>query len=66
MTTPHTTDDRSYWNATSTATDFPELTGQINVDVAIIGGGIVGTTTARVLKDRGAKVALIEARRVGR
>jgi glycine/D-amino acid oxidase-like deaminating enzyme len=66
MTTPHTTDDRSYWNATSTATDFPELTGQINVDVAIIGGGIVGTTTARVLKDRGAKIALIEARRVGR
>ena len=66
MTAPHITEDRSYWNATSTATDFPELIGEINVDVAIIGGGIVGTTTARVLKDRGVKVALIEARRVGR
>jgi hypothetical protein len=47
MTTLHITEDRSYWNATSKPTDFPELTGEINVDVAIIGGGIVGTTTAR-------------------
>jgi glycine/D-amino acid oxidase-like deaminating enzyme len=35
------------------------------VDVAIVGGGIVGITTARLLKDRGLKVALLEARRVG-
>ena len=56
----------SYWNATAEAPDFPALTDAIEVDVAIIGGGIVGVTAARLLKDRGAKVALIEGRRVGR
>ncbi len=56
----------SYWNATAEAPDFPALTDAVEVDVAIIGGGIVGVTAARLLKDRGAKVALIEGRRVGR
>ena len=55
----------SYWNATAPASDFPALAGEIEVDVAIVGGGIVGATTARILKDRGLKVALVEARRVG-
>ncbi|MFN3388217.1 MAG: FAD-dependent oxidoreductase [Allosphingosinicella sp.] len=61
-----TTDDRTYWNATAAAPDFPALSGDVAVDIAIIGGGIVGVTTARLLKDRGLKVAVIEARRVGR
>lgn len=60
---PH---DRTYWNATAPKTDFPALAGDISVDVAIIGGGIVGITTARLLKDAGISVAVIEARRVGR
>src|SRR3954465_16052692 len=59
-------DDRSYWNATAEAPVFPALSGDVAVDVAIVGGGIVGVTTARLLKDRGLKVALVEARRVGR
>jgi glycine/D-amino acid oxidase-like deaminating enzyme/nitrite reductase/ring-hydroxylating ferredoxin subunit len=59
-------DDRSYWNATAEAPAFPALSGEVSVDVAIIGGGIVGVTAARLLKDRGLGVALIEARRVGR
>src|SRR3712207_8042406 len=58
--------DRSYWNATATAPDFPSLAGDVSVDVAVIGGGIVGITTARLLKDRGLTVAVVEARRVGR
>src|SRR3954454_19697100 len=58
--------DRSYWNATAPAPDFRELVGDIKVDIAIIGGGIVGITTARMLKDRGVTVAVIEARKVGR
>ena len=56
---------RSYWNATAPASSFPSLTGDIEVDVAVIGAGIVGVTTARLLRDRGLKVALVEARRVG-
>jgi nitrite reductase/ring-hydroxylating ferredoxin subunit len=62
----HTRDESSYWNATAGAPDFPPLRGDIRVDVAIIGGGIVGVTTARLLKDRGQTVAVREARRVGR
>jgi len=55
----------SYWNATAPASSFPALTGEIEADVAIVGGGIVGVSTARMLKDRGLTVALVEARRVG-
>jgi glycine/D-amino acid oxidase-like deaminating enzyme/nitrite reductase/ring-hydroxylating ferredoxin subunit len=58
--------DHSYWNDTAALTAFPPLSGGLDVDVAVIGGGIVGITAARVLKDRGLKVAVIEARRVGR
>src|SRR5688500_19269684 len=55
----------SYWNATAPRSDYPALNGDLDVDVAIIGGGIVGVTTARLLKDRGLTVALVEARRIG-
>lgn len=56
---------QSYWNPKQASADYPSLSGELEVDVAIIGGGIVGTTTARFLKDRGLKVALVEARRIG-
>jgi glycine/D-amino acid oxidase-like deaminating enzyme/nitrite reductase/ring-hydroxylating ferredoxin subunit len=56
---------RTYWNATAPASGFPTLNGGIEADVAIVGGGIVGVTTARLLRDRGLRVALVEARRVG-
>jgi len=60
-------EDRTYWNVTAgEGQSFPELRGEIEVDVAIVGGGIVGVTTARLLKERGVTVALVEARRVGR
>jgi glycine/D-amino acid oxidase-like deaminating enzyme len=55
----------SYWNATAPASDFPTLAADLEADIAIVGGGLVGVTTARLLKDRGLKVALVEARRVG-
>src|SRR5690606_38001742 len=45
---------------------FPVFGGGLQVDVAVIGGGIVGITTARLLKDMGLTVAVLEARRVGR
>src|SRR3954463_3623534 len=62
-----TMESHSYWNATAgEGPAFPALAGDLEVDVAIIGGGIVGTTSARLLKDRGVTVALVEARRVGR
>lgn len=57
---------QSYWNESAYAHDFPTFTGTRTVDVAVVGGGIVGVTTARLLKDRGMSVALLEARRLGR
>ena len=58
--------NRTYWNETAEVPSFPPLSGDLNVDIAIIGGGIVGITTARLLKDQGLKVAVVEARRVDR
>jgi glycine/D-amino acid oxidase-like deaminating enzyme/nitrite reductase/ring-hydroxylating ferredoxin subunit len=43
---------------------FPRLDGDVRADVAIIGGGIVGITTALLLKERGADVVLLDANRL--
>ncbi|WP_137391798.1 FAD-dependent oxidoreductase [Rhodoligotrophos defluvii] len=63
---PDLPQDRTYWNTTAAAPEFPQLSGEIDVDIAVIGGGIVGITTARLLKDRGLTTAVVEARKVGR
>src|SRR5690606_10813032 len=57
---------RSIWNAHSETTHFKTLDQNIEVDVAIIGGGITGITTAQLLKQSGLRVAVLEAREVGR
>jgi glycine/D-amino acid oxidase-like deaminating enzyme/nitrite reductase/ring-hydroxylating ferredoxin subunit len=54
----------SLWLATTPETDFSALADDLSVDVAIIGGGIAGITTALLLKQAGAKVAIIEAGRI--
>ena len=43
---------------------FPRLDGDVRADVAVIGGGIVGITTALLLKERGADVVLLDANRL--
>lgn len=55
----------AYWNATAPGGRFPGLDRDLEVDVAVVGGGIVGVTTARFLADAGLEVALVEARRIG-
>jgi len=55
---------RSLWLATTPDTDYPPLEGDISIDVAIIGGGIVGLTLATLLKDAGKSVAVIEMHRI--
>lgn len=55
--------NRGYWIDTSPQTDYPRLVSGTKVDVAVIGAGIVGITTAFLLKRAGLSVALIEARR---
>ena len=56
----------SYYAATATdAPDYPVLAGEVEVDVAIVGGGLTGLATALMLAERGYSVALLEARRIG-
>jgi hypothetical protein len=53
-------------NVSRAAAKFPKLTGKSHhYDVAIIGGGIFGCTTAHLLKSSGKKVAILEARSIG-
>src|SRR3954462_6939354 len=55
----------SLWVDTAPETDYPALTPGAHVDVAVLGGGIAGLTTALLLKRDGASVAVVEAGRVG-
>jgi glycine/D-amino acid oxidase-like deaminating enzyme/nitrite reductase/ring-hydroxylating ferredoxin subunit len=55
----------SLWVATAGTTEYPVLSGDLEVDVAVIGAGIAGLTAALALKRFGRTVAVIEAGRVG-
>ncbi|MEA2410887.1 MAG: hypothetical protein QOC77_1448 [Thermoleophilaceae bacterium] len=55
----------SLWVDTAPQTDYPVLRAGAHVDVAVLGGGIAGLTTALLLKRDGARVAVVEAGRVG-
>ncbi len=54
----------SVWVGTTVASSYPALAGRVEVDVAVVGGGITGLTTALLLKRAGATVAVVEADRV--
>lgn len=53
-----------FWLDNDEYLEFPSVTGETKVDVAIIGGGIVGITTGLMLKKQGFKVAIIESKTV--
>lgn len=52
----------SYWLNTSETLNYPALQHNIQADVAVVGGGIAGITTAYMLAEEGVDVALLEAR----
>ena len=57
---------KSWYAATANAaTPHPALAGEIRCDVAVVGGGFTGLSTALVLAERGFDVVLLEARRIG-
>jgi gamma-glutamylputrescine oxidase len=56
----------SYYVATAVGmVDYPELTDDVQADVCVIGGGFTGLSAALNLAERGFKVVLLEAERIG-
>lgn len=54
----------SYWIASAAAADHAALDADLEVDVAVVGGGIAGLCTAWELTRAGRSVAVLEAGRV--
>lgn len=58
--------DDSYWRSAYTVPQlYPELTEELWVDVAVVGAGISGLTSAYLLKEAGKTVAVIDKHTVG-
>jgi glycine/D-amino acid oxidase-like deaminating enzyme/nitrite reductase/ring-hydroxylating ferredoxin subunit len=55
----------SVWLAGLDQVSYPGLDGDLVVDVAVVGGGIAGLTTALLVQRSGMRVAVIEADRIG-
>lgn len=62
-----TTPPLSLWEATASAPPLPEtpLQGEVDVDIAIVGGGFTGLSAALHAAEAGAKVALLESETIG-
>src|ERR671919_757693 len=56
---------QSLWMATSEAPPRPSFHGEDRFDVAVVGAGITGLTTAVLLKRAGMRVAILEMGEVG-
>jgi gamma-glutamylputrescine oxidase len=55
----------SYYAAGDASAPRPPLRGEIQADVAVLGGGLAGCSTALHLAKRGYRVVVLEARTVG-
>jgi len=51
---------KPYWEFSGELPQCQSLSGDLEVDLVIIGGGLTEITTAHLLKEAGAKVALIQ------
>jgi ribulose 1,5-bisphosphate synthetase/thiazole synthase len=54
----------SVWLEISPYKKFPKLDKRLKVDVVMLGGGIAGITAAKMLKETGHTVAVIEEDRI--
>ncbi len=57
--------DSWYAASANQAPKFPSLSGHVNADVCIVGGGYTGLSSALHLRKRGYRVVLLEANSVG-
>ena len=63
---PHAHERQSVWLPQESSAAYPPLTESLKVDVAVVGGGIAGLTTALRLAEAGQKVVVLEALTLGR
>ncbi|HPP35761.1 MAG TPA: FAD-dependent oxidoreductase, partial [Clostridiales bacterium] len=56
----------SLWIGTTSDTNYASLEDDTDVDVAIVGAGITGLTTAYLLRGHGIRIAVIEANRIAK
>ncbi len=54
------------WSSFEKSISYPGLENDISVDVAVIGAGITGITTALLLQEQGLTVGIFEARSIGK
>ncbi|MEX0867365.1 MAG: FAD-dependent oxidoreductase [Pirellulales bacterium] len=57
--------NRAVWLSDAPRSDYPPLSRQVEVDVAVVGGGITGLSTALALQRAGMRVAVLESNRIG-
>ena len=55
----------SLWIATTPGTSHPPLAGDLDADVAVVGGGLVGIVAAVLLRRAGRSVVVLERDRIG-
>jgi glycine/D-amino acid oxidase-like deaminating enzyme/nitrite reductase/ring-hydroxylating ferredoxin subunit len=51
---------QSYWQSSADLPSFPMLNSDLEVDVVVVGAGLTGITAAWLLKQAGARVALLD------
>jgi glycine/D-amino acid oxidase-like deaminating enzyme/Rieske Fe-S protein len=56
---------KSIWHEFIPSHTYPSLSSNIDADVAVIGAGITGITTALLLSQKGLKTVVLEAQRIG-
>lgn len=56
---------RSIWNQSALLPRFPALDSHLEADTVIVGGGMAGILTARLLHQEGQRVIVVEANRIG-
>ena len=56
---------KSIWHEFTKPQNYPVLRNNLEADVAVIGGGITGITTALLLSQKGYKTAVLESLEVG-
>ena len=61
---PFINSPESFWISSTPKTNYPTLIEDLKVDIAIIGGGMAGITSAYLLMEDGLKVAVLEADRI--